>query len=116
MHQKKSAPKLNTENTTIKWNDPAYKVYNFIRGLSPFPTAHTKFDNKNLKIYSAHYVIEGHSYSPGQYASDYKSILKVSVEDGWIILDEIKLEGKRKMNVPDFLNGYSLSHLEIIEL
>ncbi|MBT8326342.1 MAG: methionyl-tRNA formyltransferase [Bacteroidia bacterium] len=112
----KNAPKLFTANTKVEWNKAGEEIYNFIRGLSPYPVAHTSFDNKNMKIYATENEPSIHSYSPGTFASDNKNYLKVATTDGWLNLLDIKLEGKRRMPIKDFLNGYDISHLGLTVL
>ena len=112
----KNAPKLFTDNTEIDWNKTGEELYNFIRGLSPYPVAHTRFDNKNLKVYAAENETVTHNIKPGSFASDNKHYIKVATPDGWLNLLDIKLEGKRRMLIKDFLNGYDISHLNLTVL
>jgi len=114
----KHAPKLFTETGKIDWNRPVSEIHNLIRGLSPFPGAYTYLDGKLLKIYRAGKEIEtplappGESspaashLAPGQYATDKKTYLKFACPDGMIALEEIQLEGKKRMKIDDFLRGY----------
>jgi methionyl-tRNA formyltransferase len=114
----KHAPKLFTETGKIDWTRPVSEIYNLIRGLSPFPGAYTYLGGKLLKIYRAGKEIEtplatpGESSTaasrpaPGEYATDKKTYLKFACPDGMISLEEIQLEGKKKMGIDDFLRGY----------
>ncbi|MBW2962798.1 methionyl-tRNA formyltransferase [Mesonia aestuariivivens] len=107
----KTAYKLNNENTKIDWQQPAIKIYNHIRGLSPYPVAWTYLDNGNkelrCKVYSASYVIENHQTNIGTVTKEDKK-LKVATQDGYIFIEEIQLPGKRKLPTKDLLNGFSL--------
>jgi methionyl-tRNA formyltransferase len=107
----KEAPKLSKENSEIKWDRPVKVIYDQIRGLSPYPAAWTTLINYDeslyLKVYKAFYTEEKHSLSLGTLLSDKKSI-RVSVNGGYIWLEEIQLPGKRKMGVVDVLNGLKL--------
>lgn len=107
----KEAPKLSKENSQIKWDRPVKAIYDQIRGLSPYPAAWTTLINYDesfyLKVYKASYTIEDHSLSLGTLLRDKKSI-RVSVNGGYIWLEEIQLPGKRKMGVVDVLNGLKL--------
>jgi methionyl-tRNA formyltransferase len=109
----KNAPKIFPETTLINWDTSCDAIDYFVRGLRPYPVAKTVFDNKNLKIYSVSKEIENHQETPGQFYSDQKSYIKVSAKDGFINLQEIQLQGKRKMSVKDLLNGYDISHLNL---
>jgi methionyl-tRNA formyltransferase len=106
----KHAPKIFTETCKINWNKPVADVYNLIRGLSPFPTAFTYLDGKLLKIYRAEKETAPPGITPGEFETDKKTYLKFAGPDGYIKLEEIQLEGKKKMKIEDFLRGYKPSH------
>jgi methionyl-tRNA formyltransferase len=101
----KIAPKIFKEHCLINWDTEAHKIYNLIRGLSPYPTAFTLFENKILKVYEAKTEIVSHTEPIGKWISDNKTFLKVACKNGFIHLLTIQLEGKKKMNVTDFLRG-----------
>ena len=105
----KTAYKLNRDNCKIDWNDSLKNIYNKIRGLSPYPAAWTFLQNEEeileVKIYSSDIEEESHSFSFGHIITTKKE-LKVAVTDGFINIKEIKLPGKRKMDVKSLLNGY----------
>lgn len=105
----KSAFKLTRENTRIDWEQPLETIYNLIRGLSPYPTAWTMLKNGNeevmLKIYESLPETGSHNLPPGKVLVENKKV-KVAVKNGFLILEEIQLPGKRKMKVKDLLNGY----------
>ena len=100
------APKLSTETCEIQWKKKAAEIYNLIRGLSPYPAAFTFLTGKKLKIFKASYEIANVSGKPGDYTTDNKTFLKFICNNGFISLKEIQLEGKKKMNVEDFLRGW----------
>ncbi len=100
------APKIFTETCRIDWNKPVEEVYNLIRGLSPFPTAFTFLEEKKLKIFSAHKEHKIPVVKPGEFETDKKSFLKFACADGFIIVKEIQLEGKKRLPIEDFLRGY----------
>lgn len=106
----KAAPKIFKETCRIDWTLSRKKIYNHIRGLSPYPAAWTILENGDqqteLKIYKASKQKEAHNYSLGTLVSGKKD-LKVAVKKGYILLHEIQLSGKRKMPISDFLNGFS---------
>ncbi len=105
----KTAHKLTRENTRIDWNRSLEEIYNFIRGLSPFPTAWTTLVNgqeeKMLKIYGAGKEVDDHGMEIGKVIEEGKEI-KIAVNGGFILLKEVQLPGKKKMAVKDLLNGY----------
>ena len=108
----KEAYKLHKETCEIDWNQDIATIYNFIRGLSPYPTAWTTMYNGEdelfLKIYSAKKDLEQHQLKVGTIAFT-KNELKVAVKGGYINLLEIQLPGKRKMTTKEVLNGLKLA-------
>jgi len=110
--EEKSAPKLNPENTKIDWSDSLDNIYNKIRGLNPFPAAWTSIKNDKeeitAKIYAIRKEINEHHYKVGRIITSKKE-LKVAVKNGFIIIDEIKVSGKKKMDTKSLLNGYTFS-------
>ncbi len=105
-----AAPKLHTETSRIDWNMPAKKIYDLIRGLSPYPAAFTQLDGKLLKIYSATYTIADTGLTAGEYNTDGKSFLQFAAADGWVFITELQLEGKKRMDIASFLRGHRFSN------
>lgn len=105
------APKLTRENTRINWAESVDNIYNLIRGLNPFPAAWCELVNGNeiipVQIYKVKMEKEDHDLNPGDLFQQNKS-LKVAAHCGFIIIEEIKLPGKRRMKISDLLNGYKL--------
>lgn len=101
------APKLNRENTRINWNKPSNEIHDFIRGLSPFPSAWTTINSKIIKIYkSRKYSVNiNNSYKAGTFVM-LKNTLLVSTSSGFIEILELKLEGKKIMSNTEFNNGF----------
>src|SRR5690554_1770323 len=108
MHDLKPAPKIHKEDCLIDWNQPVGKVYNFIRGLSPYPAAYTHLEGKVLKIYGASPEESPVEQNPGTVESDGKSYLKFACNDGYIRVTDLQIQNKKRMNVTDFLRGYRL--------
>jgi len=104
--QLKHAPKIFTETCRIDLSKTTAEVHNLIRGLSPFPGAFTIFNGKMLKIYKSEKQIVPAETKPGAFGSDKKTFLKFACADGYILVKELQLEGKKKMNVEEFLRGY----------
>ncbi len=102
------APKIFKETCLIDWSKPVSDVYNHIRGLSPYPAAFTHLDGKTLKVYSARYEHVKPEVEVGEYLSDGKSFLKFACPDGYIFLETIQLEGKKRNSIAEFLRGYRL--------
>ena len=104
----KDAPKIYKEDCLIDWSQTGGKVYNRIRGLSPLPTAYTVLNGKILKIFKAGFEPEDHDVLPGHFITDNKTYLKFATADGFISLTEVQLEGKKQMEIKEFLRGVKL--------
>jgi methionyl-tRNA formyltransferase len=102
------APKIFKEDCLIDWNEPAAAIYNKIRGLSPIPTAYTALNGKTLKIYRAGFSDEKPGVEPGTFLTDNKTFLKFAAADGFVSLKEVHLEGKKQMDIEQFLRGVRL--------
>ena len=106
------APKIFKEDCEIDWTKPANEIYNFIRGLSPYPASFTSLllNDKEaiyIKVYSSTVEIVDHKSEIGTILPN-KGEIKVAVENGFIYLTEIQQSGKKRMAVSDFLRGVNL--------
>jgi methionyl-tRNA formyltransferase len=108
----KHAPKIFTETCRIDWNQTLEAVHNLIRGLSPFPGAFTFLDQKMLKIYRGEKLSNSTNVQPGKYQTDGKTYLRFACADGFFNIKELQLEGKKRMNVEDFLRGYKFAETQ----
>ncbi|WP_316811039.1 methionyl-tRNA formyltransferase [Pedobacter heparinus] len=104
----KHAPKIFKEHCLIDWNQPAKNIYNLIRGLSPYPTAFTKLNDKTLKVFKAELEEKETGLAAGAFLSDGKTFLKFAAKDGFIKLTYLQYEGKKRMQVDEFLRGMRL--------
>lgn len=102
----KHAPKIFKEDCRISWDLPVERIYNLIRGLSPYPTAFTVLQDKTLKIFKAEKELSQHSHAPGSVHTDQKTYLKFAAPGGFINVTDIQLEGKKRMGVVEFLRGF----------
>ena len=109
----KAAPKITKEFCDIDWSQDCQTVYNHIRGLSPYPAAHTKLVSEQgeaieLKVYTS--VIEScHPEMPvGTIVTDNKKTLKVALSDGFIHITHLQQAGKKAMPTEEFLRGTQL--------
>lgn len=105
----KMAYKIFKEDTKIDWSKEVETIYNFIRGMSPYPAAFTILrigeEQKYLKIFGGIFEKKEHSKSVGEIEIS-KNNFQVFVKDGVYFPKEVQLEGKKRMNVQDFLNGF----------
>ena len=107
----KPAPKIFKETCRIDWQQSTKAVYDFIRGLSPYPAAWTELvapDGKCmvLKVYQTEKRLATHTFPVGSIHSDGKSYVDVATADGYIRLLSVQLAGKKRMPIHDFLNGF----------
>ena len=101
----KHAPKIFTETCRIDWHKNVDEIHNLIRGLSPYPAAFTLFREKKLKIFSGTKMYMPPAILPGEFETDQKLYLRFACNNGYIQIKELQLEGKKKMNIEDFLRG-----------
>ena len=105
----KHAPKIFKETCKIQWDQPANRVNDFIRGLSPYPAAWTALQGKNCKIYASEKTgLTDQDLDPGQYKTDNKTYLHLQTSDQLLAITELQLEGKKRMDVQSFLRGNTL--------
>jgi methionyl-tRNA formyltransferase len=102
----KPAPKIFTQTSRIDWHKSIDEIHDLIRGLSPYPAAFTELGDKLLKIYRSEKEPAVPTSRPGRWETDQKTFFKFAAKDGYIHLKELQLEGKKKMNVGDFLRGW----------
>lgn len=98
-----NAPKLFKETCEINWDQPEYSVYNFIRGLSPYPGAWTKINDKLIKIFVTE--ISNTKWPSGEYETDQKTKLLIGTAGKALKIKQFQLEGKKKMTVEDYFRG-----------
>lgn len=108
----KPAPKIFKETCRIDWTHKNLEeLYNFVRGLSPYPAAWTEMVRAEgekpvvMKIYRTAKETAEHTLKTGAVRTDGKSYLKIAVQGGFLSLLEIQIAGKKRMNVADFLRG-----------
>ena len=100
------APKIFTKDCEINWQQHVVKVHDLIRGLAPFPGAITKVDGKIVKLFSTSILHENTKEPIGSFVTDGKTYARFACIDGYIQLNDIQWEGKKRMPIADFLRGY----------
>lgn len=104
------APKLTKETGLVHWSKDGKSIVNLIRGMNPFPGAHTVFQGKHCKISSVRFHPEIiPDLGIGVWDTDQKTYLRVGCADGYIEILTWQMEGKKKMDIADFLRGYSFT-------
>lgn len=102
----KHAPKIFKEDCRINWEQDVATIHNLIRGLAPYPASFTTLKDKQLKIYQSHTELAHTDLPIGSYDTDHKNYLRFVAKDGWLYVDELQMEGKKRMNVTEFLKGF----------
>lgn len=105
------APKIFKETCRIDWTQGVKKVYDFVRGLSPYPAAWTELHQGEqapvmLKIFETEKQYCSHNYQPGSIDTDKKTYFRIATTDGYLNIRSLQLAGKKRMEVTDFLRGY----------
>lgn len=108
------APKIFKEDCRIDWTKPASQLYNFTRGLSPYPTAWTMLNGKVLKVFKVSEGNEPIEGKPGTLKLSGKNELWVACGQGSLRIDSLQIEGKKRMDTAAFLLGQreELTHVE----
>lgn len=101
------APKIFKETGKIDWTASATSIHNLIRGLSPYPGAWTELQGKTCKIFTST-PLEGQlsGKAAGEWISDFKTYLHFQCGEGILLVQELQLEGKKRMKVDELLRGW----------
>lgn len=111
----KPAPKIFKETCHIDWSQPVKKVYDLIRGLSPYPAAWTELhaeghEPTTVKIFETEKVFEEHDIEYGKIITDNKTYLKVAVNGGFINVKSLQIAGKKRLATEELLRGYKIEN------
>ena len=111
------APKIFRDTCHIDFSGSVDSVYNFVRGMSPYPAAWCELVNASdeavaLKVYAVSREYVQHGKAAGTIVTDGKNYIKVAVPGGYISLDEVQLAGKKRMPVADLLRGFSVEGMK----
>ena len=112
------APKIFRDTCRIDWTKSVPLVYDFVRGMSPYPAAWCELvapDGKEfvLKVYEVAKELCAHGKEAGTLVTDGKTYIKVAVDGGYISLVEVQLAGKKRMPVADLLRGFSIDGMSM---
>jgi methionyl-tRNA formyltransferase len=99
------APRLDREAGLIRWENDCREIVSLIRGLSPVPCAYTGLDGKILKVFKAAAEPATPAEAPGTIAGETPGAIRVTAGNGYVLLKEVQLEGKKRMAVCEFLRG-----------
>lgn len=108
------APKIFKDTCRIDWSQPVKRIYDFIRGLSPYPAAWTELVQPNgtvvvLKIFETEKIVESHSLPSGTIRTDGKTYIRIAAPDGFIDIRSLQLPGKKRLKTDELLRGFRLA-------
>ena len=96
---------LSKNTGKISWDKSALEIHNLIRGLNPWPIAHTTYKDENMKIYESEVLTENSSKEPGTILSVNKIGMKVSCNDGILLVKKIQFPGGKPLTIEQYING-----------
>lgn len=107
------APKIFKDTCRIDWAQPTKRIYDFIRGLSPYPTAWTELETTDgkrvaVKIYQSEKLWQEHNLAPGTLVTDGKTFLKVATVDGFLSVKSLQVSGKKRLMIDELLRGFKV--------
>ena len=102
------APKIFKETCEINFSQPSGDVYNFIRGLSPYPAAWTRVGDSTVKVFRVSFHTDKNTLAPGEFDSDQKTYWHIGALDGYIAVEELQWQGKKRMDIRAFLLGNTI--------
>jgi len=108
------APRLGREDGLIHWKDDARGIVSLIRGLSPSPCAYTFIEGKQMKIYRAEAETTAVTEAPGTVVGETDAGLRVAAGEGYVLLQEMQIEGKKRLAVRDFLRGVRMAPGQVL--
>ena len=110
------APKIFKDTCRIDGDNTVVKIYNHIRGLSPYPTAWTELHQPDseeplpVKIFQTEKIEKSHTYKPGSILTDGKTYLHVAATDGFINIKSLQLPGKKRLQTEELLRGFKITN------
>ena len=98
--------KMLSKNTgKISWDKSAREIHNLIRGLNPWPIAHTTYKDDNMKIYESEVLNENSNKEPGTILSVNKTGMKVSCKDGILLVKKVQFPNGKPLTIEQYING-----------
>ena len=114
------APKIFRDTCRINWQGSVDSIYNFVRGMSPYPAAWCEFVDEQgrvtaVKVYTVTKEYTTHGKEAATVVTDNKNYIKVAVDGGYILLADVQLAGKKRMPVADLLRGFSIEGMTLVK-
>lgn len=98
----------------IDWSQPAEQIERLVRGMNSWPSAYTKLDGKTMKVWSSYVESDEQMGIPGEIIAADKNGIKVQTGKGVLVLEELQLEGKKRMTADAFLRGYTIKEKQLV--
>ena len=115
------APKIFKDTCHIDWNNTVKKIYDHVRGLSPYPAAWTELHQPGteepmpVKVFKTEKIFKTHTFKPGSILTDGKTFLHVAVADGFIDIKSLQLPGKKRLQTEELLRGFKITNDSIFK-
>jgi methionyl-tRNA formyltransferase len=107
------APKIFKDDCRIDWTRSADRIYNFVRGLSPYPCAWTTLDGVTYKIYAVRKTNERNASAPGTVVRATSDAILIAVGDGRVIaVTDLQPASRKRMSTAEFLRGHDIGHMK----
>ena len=112
------APKIFRDTCRIDWEKDVCAVYDFVRGMSPYPAAWLELADAEgkvvaVKVYEVAKEFVEHNFETGTLLTDNKSYAKVAVKGGYVSVVDVQLAGKKRMPIADLLRGFSIQGMTV---
>jgi len=110
------APKIFKDTCRIDWNNTVKKIYDHVRGLSPYPAAWTELYQPNseeplpVKIFQTAKIVKHHTFKAGSIVTDGKTYLYVAATDGFVDIKSLQLPGKKRLLTEELLRGFKITN------
>ncbi len=109
------APALRKQDGRIDWNRPAGKIHDLVRGVQPWPGAQTSLRGRALKLHRTSLESLGCSAGPGEVQQAFGADLLVGTGDGLLRLEELQLDGKKRLSAKAFISGRQIKAGDMLE-
>ncbi len=100
------APKIFHETCEIDFNQDTTIVHDFVRGLSPYPAAWTTLSGRKLKLFRTAKLLKTPNCKPATVITDNKTYIHIATKDGFLEVQELQMQGRKRMHTKAFLNGF----------
>ena len=102
------APMMNKTLGNINWNKSAKEIHNLVRGVNPWPSAYTTYNDATMKVWKTKVLNQGSDKKPGTVLNVDKEGIKVATKDNILLIEEIQMPGKKRVQVGEYIKGNSI--------